>query len=172
VSDNHGTTVKRYLERRRLAKVLAPVLAASLLLAACGGDDNEKTEAPKTSAPSGAVNDHGTKDLSGKPSADVELDDFYFEPTTLEGEPGQKISLRLENAGTVEHNLSLPEQDIDQDVEKGEKASVKLTFPKSGTLRFFCKYHEAQKMAGSLAVAGSSGGGADAPSGGGDSGGY
>jgi plastocyanin len=165
VDENRGTTVGNQVKRHRAAKMLGAALSASLLLAACGGgDDNEKTQATKTSEPSARVNNHGTKDLSGKPSADIELDDFYFEPTVLKGKPGQSITLNLENEGKVEHNFSLAEQQIDQDVEKGEKATVDLTFPKSGTLRFICKYHEAKGMAGTLGVSGSSGDSAAAPS--------
>jgi plastocyanin len=148
-------------------------LAASLVLGACGGGNDNNNNASTTStstststSASSAVNDHGSKDFSGKSEGDVELDDFYFKPTTVQGKPGQSVKLSLENEGTTEHNFSLPQQGIDQDVEKGKKASVTVKLPKSGRLTFFCKYHRSKGMVGALAVAGSSGGSASSSSGG------
>jgi plastocyanin len=172
VSQKLDTTGLR-LERRAPVVLLALALAVPLLLIGCGGDDdNKESETANSSSSTQAGNKHGTEDVSGKPSADVELDDFYFEPTVLEGEPGQSVSLKLENAGNVEHNFSLSKQGIDQDVEKGQSTTVKVTFPKSGTLRFVCKYHEAQGMTGSLSVSGSASDGTTSSSGDGGGGGY
>jgi plastocyanin len=61
--------------------------------------------------------------------------------------------VHLENEGDAEHNFSLSDQGIDQDVEAGEEAEVNLTFPDSGTLVFFCKYHQDMGMRGALRVA-------------------
>jgi plastocyanin len=98
------------------------------------------------------ANDHGSQDVSGESELDLELDDFYFEPTVLTGSPGETLTLDLENEGDTEHNFSLTDQGIDQDVEAGEKAEVSVTFPDSGTLVFFCKYHQDMGMRGALTV--------------------
>ena len=79
---------------------------------------------------------------------DLELDDFYFEPTVLTGSAGETLMLDLENEGDTEHNFSLTDQGIAQDVEAGEKAEVSVTFPDSGTLVSFCKYHQDMGMRG------------------------
>jgi plastocyanin len=71
----------------------------------------------------------------------------------LEGTPGQRITLELKNEGGSEHNLTIGELMIDQDVEPGDEAEVEVTFPDSGTLTFFCKYHRGQGMAGAFRVA-------------------
>ena len=97
-----------------------------------------------------AANDHGSADVSGKDETEVELDDFYFGPTTLTGTAGQQVKLELKNEGGVEHNFTLEDQDVDQDVEAGEDASVMVTFPDSGVLEFFCKYHRSMGMVGQL----------------------
>jgi plastocyanin len=68
------------------------------------------------------------------------------------GSAGATITLHLENEGTTEHNFSLTDQGIDQDVEAGEKAEVSLTVPDSGTLVFFCKYHQDMGMRGAIEV--------------------
>jgi plastocyanin len=73
---------------------------------------------------------------------------FYFEPTLLTGTAGQTVTIELENEGDAEHNFSLPDQAVDQDVESGQKAQVEVTFPDSGTLVFFCKYHQNMGMRG------------------------
>jgi plastocyanin len=61
--------------------------------------------------------------------------------------------LHLENEGSTEHNFSVSDQGIDQDVEDGGNADVTVTFPESGTLVFFCKYHQDMGMRGALEVA-------------------
>jgi plastocyanin len=93
-----------------------------------------------------------SQDVAGESELDLELDDFYFEPTVLTGSAGETLTLDLENEGDTEHNFSLTDQGIDQDVEAGEKAEVSVTFPDSGTLVFFCKYHQDMGMRGALRV--------------------
>jgi len=95
-------------------------------------------------------NNHGTDDLTGKSQADLEADDFYFDGTFLRGSPGQKITLKLGNEGKAEHNFSVESQRLDMDVQPGASAQVQVTFPQSGALLFFCKYHHAQGMEGEL----------------------
>jgi plastocyanin len=46
----------------------------------------------------------------------------------------------------------LPEQSVDQDTQAGKNATVTVTFPQSGVLEFFCKYHRSSGMAGELSV--------------------
>jgi plastocyanin len=100
-----------------------------------------------------AINDKGTKDVSALSSVEVEQDTYYFKPTVLTGKAGQRIRIELENESTVEHNFTLESQNVDQDVEKKEKGSVTVTFPPSGSLVFFCKYHRQLGMQGRLVVA-------------------
>jgi plastocyanin len=142
------------VERWRWIVVLALVgLASIVLVASCGGGDDESSEGGTTTIGDVAANNHGAKDVSGESKVEVELDDDYFEPTVLEGTPGQRITLELENEGDNEHNLTIEELMIDQDVEAGDGAEVEVTFPDSGTLTFFCKYHRGQGMAGAFRVA-------------------
>ena len=42
----------------------------------------------------------------------------------LAGSAGETVTLHLENEGDTEHNFSLTDQRIDQDVEAGEKAET------------------------------------------------
>jgi plastocyanin len=128
-------------------------IASIVLVASCGGGDDESSEGGTTTVGDVSANNHGAKDVSGESKVEVELDDDYFEPTVLEGTPGQRITLELKNEGGSEHNLTIGELMIDQDVEPGDEAEVEVTFPDSGTLTFFCKYHRGQGMAGAFRVA-------------------
>jgi len=133
-----------------------------LLAAGCGGSNTSGSGGSGSTGESGGggqktiagleANDHGSKNVSGE--AEVELDDFYFEPTVLRGKPGSQVTLELKNEGSTEHNLTIDSQSIDQDVEGGEDAKVTVTFPKSGQLSFYCKYHKDMGMAGALAAGG------------------
>jgi plastocyanin len=136
-----------------IALAIALGIVALVLVASCGGNDDESTEGGTTTIGDVAANDHGMKDVSGESKVEVELDDDYFEPTVLEGKPGERVTLELKNEGGSEHNLTIDELQVDQDVEPGEEADVEVTFPESGTLTFFCKYHRGQGMAGAFRTA-------------------
>jgi YVTN family beta-propeller protein len=97
-----------------------------------------------------AVSDHGTKQVTGLVEIALEVDDYYFAPTFLRGEPGQPLTLAVENESGMLHNLSIAELQIDRDIPPQARAKVQVTFPSSGTVRFFCKLHAAMGMNGEL----------------------
>jgi plastocyanin len=142
--------------RSTVWKAAVLVAAIAMLGAACSSNKSETTsegESSKTiTIGSDTANDHGSKDVSGASSVDVEQDDFYFEPTILKGTAGQKVTIKLENEGDATHNFTLEDQNVDQDVSPGDDATVTVTFPQSGTLEFFCKFHRTQGMVGELSV--------------------
>jgi plastocyanin len=123
---------------------MALALAGGLFLVACGGDEGT------TMIDGREANDHGTEEVAGQTSIEFEMDDSYFEPTVLEDEPGQVLTLEAFNEGEAEHNLSIADQGINVDLAPGEETSIKVTFPGSGTLVFECKYHAGQGMIGAL----------------------
>jgi len=132
-----------------LAFSFSVLIALMLVAAACGGDEGGGS----ITVSGEKANDHGSQDVSGETEVDLELDNFYFAPTVLTGSAGETLTVHLENEGDAEHNFSLSNQGIDQDVEPGQKAEVSVTFPDSGTLVFFCKYHQDMGMRGALRVA-------------------
>jgi len=165
------------LTRHTLTISAFAVLAVLFALPGCGGDDNKNTTAATgTTSPTNTTttgesgNDHGTKSFAGKTSGELELDDFYFQPTTLTGKPGQTLTLELKNEGKTEHNFTLSAQHVDQDLQPDANTTVKVKFPSSGKVTFFCKYHKSQGMTGSLAIGSSSGSSSDDNSGSGSSG--
>jgi YVTN family beta-propeller protein len=94
--------------------------------------------------------DHGSKDVRGLDELELEADDYYFEPTVLQGAPGQKLKLTVSNEASMLHNFSLPTQGIDRDIRPAGQVEVEVAFPASGALRFYCKFHQAQGMTGEL----------------------
>jgi plastocyanin len=145
------------------------VAGCLLLLAAAGcGSSSSSSSGGTTTEESGGggqraiagvhANDHGTKAVEDNGKTEVELDDFYFEPTVLEGKPGQKVTLELKNEGDTEHTFTIDSENVDQELGPGEEAEVDVTIPKSGVVSFYCKFHKSDGMAGALAVTGQAGG--------------
>jgi plastocyanin len=133
-----------------------PQLAAALVLllavAACGGyGGDKKSEEGTTTIGGQAVETHGTKDVSGETGkVEIEMYDNYFEPTVLEGTPGQKVTIELKNEGKVAHTFTVSEQSVDQEVQPADEAEADVTFPQSGQLTFVCKFHQSSGMVGVL----------------------
>lgn len=99
---------------------------------------------------------HGTTDVAGMSEFELELDDSYFGPTVLEGEAGQQLTLGLYNEGGVPHTFTIDEAGIDEELPTGtDGISIDVTFPDSGALVFYCRFHRDQGMVGALSVDGS-----------------
>jgi YVTN family beta-propeller protein len=120
------------------------------------GPGGERTPpAPAASSPTHGtvtISDHGILEVKGQTTVEVEADEYYFKPTFLQGAPGQRLKLEIENESGTLHNISLPEQHLDMDIPPKGKVLVEVVFPASGTVRFFCKFHEALGMHGALRV--------------------
>jgi len=94
--------------------------------------------------------DHGSKDVRNLSKLELEADDYYFSPTFLRGNPGQKLTLIVESEAATLHNLSIPALGIDKDIPPKGKVQIAVTFPASGVLAFFCKFHGPLGMNGQL----------------------
>jgi len=158
---------------RRGVVIIAGVLLV-LAAAGCGSSSSSSSEGTTESSGGGGggqrsiagvnANDHGTKTVSKE--TEVELDDYYFEPTVIQGKAGQKVTLELKNEGKIEHSFTLDAQNIDKTLPPGEDAKVTVTIPASGSVSFYCKFHKSSGMAGALAVEGQGAGGSMPGSGG------
>ena len=159
---------------QRISRLPILLFVFALMAAACGSSSNDgggaasstsaatpsaSPSAPASATGSGggqitiggdAANDHGSKDVTGQSSVDLEMEDFYFKPTVITGTPGQSLTVDMENGGSALHNFSLTDQGIDQDVQAGRSESVTVTIPQSGFVEFFCKYHKSLGMVGEL----------------------
>ncbi|HEX5371004.1 MAG TPA: cupredoxin domain-containing protein [Dehalococcoidia bacterium] len=135
---------------KRFLVLIALMGVSALLLAACGGKKSDADAAHTLQLGNTTVNDHGTKDVSKATTVDLEADSYYFEPTFLSGTPGQKLTIKVENDSTTLHNFSAKSLGIDSDVQPKSDSEIEVTFPDSGVVMFFCKYHTGQGMNGEL----------------------
>lgn len=150
------------------------IIALAAAAAGCGSSSSSGGGGSASTAASGQgaktriagvdANDHGTKTVAK--DAEVELDDYYFDPTVIQGKAGQKVTLELKNEGKVEHSFTLAAQGIDKTLSPGGSTKVTVTIPASGAVSFYCKFHKGSGMAGALAVEGQGAGGSMPGSGG------
>jgi plastocyanin len=157
----------------------AVALAMGLVATACaeeqlaggggggGGGGGQEGEETVTIAGRDAAS-HGSEDVTGADEIQLELDDFYFEPTVLEGEAGQTLTVSMFNEGDAPHTFTIDELQIDEELQPGDEGlTAEVTFPDSGALVFYCRFHVGGGMLGGLsaggdlnAASGVSGGGA------------
>ena len=150
--------------RSKVGRMLVMVLALSLVAAACSKKSNGSSGGGASSGGGGSMTigsdratNKGTQDVSGKGTFELEMDNdngkFYFKPTVLKGTAGQQLTLTLKNEGNTVHNFSLVGSEANGvDVQAGQEGSVQVTFPQSGFVEFFCKYHRSLGMVGELTV--------------------
>ena len=146
---------------RRTFVLLTAATVALITLAACssGGSSasGSSSGSNKITIGSDQANDHGTQDATGKSTFEIEADNdssgYYFKPTILQGSGGQSITLEIKNEGSVPHNFSITSMNVNVTIPAGSSQEVKVTFPQTGTVEFFCSFHHALGMAGELEVA-------------------
>jgi uncharacterized cupredoxin-like copper-binding protein len=156
--------------RRPTVVLFAALSAAVVLLASCSSSSSTSTPAAggsptssESSTGAGTItigsdqaNDHGTEDITGQASFELEADNddgFYFKPTILTGSANQSVKLEIKNEGTAQHNFSIDSQNIDVTIDPGQSQEVTVKFPGSGTVEFFCSFHRTLGMVGELEVA-------------------
>jgi len=142
--------------------VLFSAAAAALItLAACSSSSSSASGASsgsnKIAIGSDQANDHGTQDATGKTTFEIGADNdssgYYFNPTILQGSAGQSITLEIKNNGSVLHNFSITSMNVNINIQPGASQEVKVTFPQTGTVEYFCSIHHGLGMAGELSVA-------------------
>ena len=142
-----------------MKRIQGVVLFAALFLvfvaAGCGGSSKSSSSGSEgtTSTTIGGtqVETHGAKDVSNESGkVEIELDDYYFNPTILKGKPGQKVELELKNEGNTEHTFTIAEQSINKEIQPGDETETEVTFPQTGQLKFVCTFHQSQGMIGAL----------------------
>ncbi len=149
-----------------MTRIQGVVLVAALFLvfaaAGCGGSSkssssNGSESTTSTTIGGTQVESHGVKDVSNESGkVEIELDDYYFNPTILKGKPGQKVELELKNEGNTEHTFTIAEQGINKEIQPGDETETEVTFPQSGALKFVCTFHQSQGMVGALQTSGTS----------------
>ena len=126
--------------------------AAAVLALFVGGcaDDEPEESTPPVSLP-GRVNDHGT--ATAENDLQVEAGDLYFGPTFIEAKAGQRFSVELHNEGSARHTFTSGDLGVDLELPPGDRRTISLIAPASGTASFHCRFHEGQGMQGAVFIA-------------------
>jgi len=137
-----------------LAAAVTLPAVLGLGLAACGTSGAAHGSASSSKAPvaiSGKVVDKGTKVLAaGTTEVQIEAGDYYFEPTFVKAAPGQKLTVKLDNVGSVSHTFTSSSLGVDKELEPGQHATVEVTVPTSGAALFYCRFHQAMGQQGAI----------------------
>ena len=140
----------------------AAVLALGLVASACGGGGGggSSSSPPSGSGGGGTISlpggisatNHGSATVTGAGGTQLEASNsgstYFFNPTVLKGSPGQKLTVTVKNAGDTEHNFSIDDAGINQNIQPGASTTVTVTLPSSGALVFYCAFHRSLGMAG------------------------
>jgi plastocyanin len=84
--------------------------------------------------------------------APVTMMDNFFDPLCLAMSSTQALSVT--NAGNLDHNLTIQGSDLSITLAPGEEDETSEIgeFVQAGTHRFFCEFHEADGMVGTIVV--------------------
>jgi plastocyanin len=119
-------------------RLLAGVLALSLVLAACGGDDDggDETGGGETAETGG-----------GGGGTSITIADFAFDPSTITVSGPTEVTITNEDSAA--HTFTLDDGSVDQEIAGGESATV--TVDVAETTGFACRFHP--DMTGTVEVA-------------------
>lgn len=139
-----------------MRKLVALAAVAVLVGAGCAQEDDEGAASPEvtttaaaTQGPvSTAVNDHGTKTFEDE--GEVELDDYYFEPTFVKLPGGASVKLELHNEGSATHTFTVPGLDVDEQLAAGATKEITVEIGTETRYEFFCRFHSDQGMRGAF----------------------
>ena len=136
------------------------IMCAVVSLAAVGCSTNESptivepTQAPAlTKAPeaSGAINEHGTKTFTSQSfSLELELDNFYFEPTHIKSPGDATAKLELHNEGDLLHTFTSDALNVDEELQPGDTKEIEVKIGAESIYEFHCRFHGDQGMRGSF----------------------
>jgi plastocyanin len=139
------------MQTRILTRLMAIVAVFAVFAVACSSSSS--------STPAGGSSSSGgdTVDVTGMTATQVEASNsgstFSFTPATLTGSAGQSLTITVKNVGSTPHTFTIDGQSVDVEVQPGSQADVTVTFPDSGSVEFYCRFHVGSGMKGSLTVA-------------------
>ena len=150
------------LERREahVRKLLAVMAVFVLALAACDSDEPTvddvagSPEATEQAGESPEGEDHGTETFTEENfEVEMELDDFYFEPTTIKAPGGSTAKLTLFNEGDQAHTFTIDSLDVDEELEPDARKEITVELGTDSKTDFYCRFHaESNDMKGSFSL--------------------
>ncbi|MCC6792754.1 MAG: cupredoxin domain-containing protein [Thermomicrobiales bacterium] len=165
---------------RRIGSFVALLLVATLVLAACGSEDDDVeptvTRMAVEGAPTGETPEAGgattgaaaespaasSEPAAGAMTIDVEMVDIAFAPTEITVPANTDVTINLVNNGVSTHNFHIDELGVNSgDYAGGQTGTVTFNSGAPGEYEFFCSVpgHKEAGMVGKLIVTGETGGG-------------
>ncbi len=144
-----------------MRRIVMVAFAIGIVAAGCAQQEDTTVATPPTAeatasaaaSPAGSptINDHGTKTFTAMSfELEVELDDFYFEPTFIKAPGDATAMVKLKNEGTVAHTFTSDTLNFDQQVEPGKTAELTVKLGTETRYEFYCKFHKDQGMSGAF----------------------
>jgi len=126
-----------------MLRYLTPLFlaAAALPIAACSSDDD-------------AANPGSDQPGEQGETVDIEMtiEDFSFDPSVIDIDLGDEISLELANDGDATHTFTVSEFLVEEELASGEDADLSFTPNEPGEFTFFCRFHP-DEMQGTIRIA-------------------
>tara|TARA_R100000306_G_scaffold18599_1_gene22953 strand:+ start:556 stop:1011 length:456 start_codon:yes stop_codon:yes gene_type:complete len=148
----------------RTTIALGAILAAGVVLAACGNDDDPTTTAmpgtqenmPATGEEMSGMDheDEGNSPVAaGARKVEVAASDFAFQPAEVEGEPGEDLAIVLTSEDIL-HDFTIDELDAHVAADAGETAEGGISDLEAGTYTYYCSVpgHRDAGMEGTLTI--------------------
>jgi plastocyanin len=132
---------------RRSWMIVAALSAVFFVATACSSSSSSGTSAVGSSSSSEAP-----ANVEGKSTFELSAVNFFFSPSTLEGSAGQDLAITIKNEGTTQHTFTIDSLNIDVAIDPGQSQQVDVTFPQTGTVQFYCRFHQTNGMIGQLEV--------------------
>lgn len=97
------------------------------------------------------VNDHGTKTFTTETfELELELDNFYFEPTFIKAPGESKATLELFNEGSATHTFTIDALNIDEQLSPDARKTIEVELGTETRYEFYCRFHGDQGMRGAF----------------------
>ncbi|HEY7660097.1 MAG TPA: cupredoxin domain-containing protein [Actinomycetota bacterium] len=129
------------MKKGRWVRLLAGLFALSIVLAACGGDDDG--DGGETGATTGSETGSETGAAAGQ---SIVISGFAFDPSTITVSGSTDIAITNEDAAA--HTFTTDDGSVDVEIAGGAEETVTLDLTES--TGFFCKIHP--DMTGTIEV--------------------
>ena len=141
---------------KKLVVVMAVIAVAGV---GCAQDSEPTVQEPTSPAATESaatetaaeVNEHGTKTFTDEDfETEVELDDFYFEPTYIKAPGGSTATLELFNEGSATHTFTIDALNVDEELEPDARKTIEVELGTETRYEYYCRFHGDQGMRGAF----------------------
>jgi uncharacterized cupredoxin-like copper-binding protein len=119
-----------YMSALRRSGLPAVLVAAALVLSACGGNGTDNGNDNGNGNGNGNHDDHQV--------LEVDAGEFYFEPEEMRVAADEPVMLVLRNVGGVEHDFTIDDPAVDVYAAVGETAEEEIGSFAAGTYDVYC----------------------------------